>query len=147
MSVADTSAPVRDAKWRCPKCGRTFSRTGQPHSCSTVSLESHLPGGPQRALFERLLAEVNSKAGECEVLSLPCCIHLVGRYDFLAVLPRKKRLEIRFVLERELANPRVQRSARISKALYKHSVDVRTAEDVDEELLGWLREAYHLAGR
>lgn len=147
MSFADTAAPGRDAAWQCPKCGRTFSRTGQPHSCRTVSLDSHLRDGPQRALFERLLAEVNSKVGECEVLSLPCCIHLVERYDFLAVLPRKDRLEIRFGLERELANPRVQRSARISKALYKHTVDVRTAEDIDEELLSWVREAYHLESR
>ena len=144
MSIADTTAQRRDTAWRCPKCGRTFSRARQPHSCRTVTLETHLRHGAQRELFQHLLEEVNSRVGKCEVLSLPCCIHLVGRYDFLAVLPKKESLEIRFTLTRELANSRVQRAARTSKARYKHSIDVRAVEDVDEELLGWVREAYHL---
>lgn len=63
------------------------------------------------------------------------------------MLAKKERLEIRFVLERELGNSRVQRSARISRTLYKHSVDVQADDDIDEELLGWVREAYHLHRR
>ena len=147
MSVADTAAPAQDSVWRCPKCNRAFRRTRQPHSCRTVSLESHLRHGEQRAHFEHLVDEVNSKVGRCEVLSLPCCIHLVGKFDFLAVLAKKERLEIRFVLKRELASSRVQRSARISKTQYKHCVDVQAAEDIDEELLSWVREAYYLERR
>lgn len=147
MSVADTAAPAQDAGWQCPRCNRTFRRTKQPHSCKTVSLESHLRHGELRSLFEHLLDEVNRKVGKCEVLSLPCCIHLVGKYDFLAVLAKKERLEIRFVLERELANSRVKRSARISRTLYKHVVDVHADDDIDEELLSWVREAYHLDRR
>jgi hypothetical protein len=112
-----------------------------------VSLESQLRHGEQRAHFEHLVDEVNSKVGRCEVLSLPCCIHLVGKFDFLAVLAKKERLEIRFVLKRELASSRVQRSARISKTQYKHCVDVQAAEDIDEELLSWVREAYYLERR
>jgi len=147
MSVADTAAPAHDAAWQCPRCNRTFRRTRQPHSCRTVSLESHLRQGEMRSLFEYLLDEVNSKVGKCEVLSLPCCIHLVGKFDFLAVLAKRERLEIRFVLKRELANSRVQRCARIAKTQYKHCVDVQAAEDIDEELLSWVREAYHLERR
>jgi hypothetical protein len=56
-------------------------------------------------------------------------------------------LEIRFVLKRELASSRVQRSARISKTQYKQCVDIQAAEDIDEELLSWVREAYYLERR
>lgn len=144
MSIADMAARARHAAWQCPKCNRTFSRTRQPHSCRTVSLDDHLRQDGPRSLFARLVAEVTSDVGKCDVLSLPCCIHLVGRYDFLAVLPKKDRLEVRFVLERELTDPRVKRSVPVSKKLFKHCVDIETAEDIDEVMLEWIREAYHL---
>lgn len=146
MSLAETLAPVPGSAWRCPKCNRAFKRTRQPHSCKTVSLDDHFRSGELQSLFEHLLDEVNRNFGKCLVFSLPCCVHLAGKHDFLAVLPKKGRLEIRFVLERELTDPKVRRSAQISKALYKHSVDVRANEDIDETLLGWMQEAYTVAG-
>jgi hypothetical protein len=123
-----------------------------PENEAAAQLQDREPGessstGEMRSLFEHLLDEVNSEVGKCEVLSLPCCIHLVGKFDFLAVLAKRERLEIRFVLKRELANSRVQRSTRIAKTQYKHCVDVQAAEDIDEELLSWVREAYHLERR
>ncbi len=144
MSVADTAPAPQNATWECPNCHRTFRRAKQPHSCKTVSLENHLRSDQLRFLFDYLLKELDREVGEFKVLSLPCCIHLVGEYDFLAVLAKKDHLEIRFVLKRELSNSKVKRSARISTTSYKHSVDVRTPEDIDETLLGWVREAYHL---
>jgi hypothetical protein len=56
-----------------------------------ASFSSVVDNGEQRAHFEHLVDEVNSKVGRCEVLSLPCCIHLVGKFDFLAVLAKKER--------------------------------------------------------
>lgn len=144
LTRAADATPARDTEWRCPSCSRVFRRVRQPHSCRTVDLEEHLPRGDAlRSLFDHLLSELNSRVGRCEVVSLPCCVHLFGTHDFLAVLPRKERLEIRFTLQRELENSRVKLSARISKTSYKHSVDIRVREDIDETLLSWLREAYH----
>jgi hypothetical protein len=75
-----------------------------------VSLEEHFERKEaSRNFFDHLLNEVTSEVGRCEVVSLPCCIHLHGEHDFLAVLPKKDRLEIRFTLPRELKNPRVRR--------------------------------------
>ncbi|MDV3221778.1 DUF5655 domain-containing protein [Intrasporangium sp.] len=111
-----------------------------------MSLESHLRDRDLRALFDHLVDEVNQTVGQCQVLSLPCCIHLVGDHDFLAVLPKRDRLEIRFALRRQLTSSKVTRSARISNTSYKHSVDVRTTADIDDTLLGWVREAYELDG-
>lgn len=137
-----------DVMWRCPKCNRTFVRTRQTHSCETVSFEEHFEHKDAlRSLFDHLLNELNSHVGRCEVVSLPCCIHLCGEYDFLAVLPRKDSLETRFVLRREVKNARVKSSTRISRSLYKHRVDIAAGEDIDEEFRGWLREAYHLRDR
>jgi hypothetical protein len=144
VTVTD-AAPPRPAAWRCPKCNRAFARTGQRHSCRTVSLEQHLPqDGALRGLFDDLLQRLDGTVGPSEVVTLPCCVHLCGTYDYLAVLPRRDRLEVRFALDREVVSPRIKRSERISANSFKHSIDLGAAREIDEEFLRWVREAYHL---
>lgn len=138
------AGPERSAAWRCPVCQRSFRRARQPHSCKSVALDDHFRRNKtlKPLVFDRLLDALHGQVGPCEVVSLPCCIHLFGSHDFLAVLPKKDRLEIRFALRHELEDPRVTRSTQISRTSYKHSVDVAAAEEIDETLLGWLHEAY-----
>jgi hypothetical protein len=138
-----TQAPP--AGWRCPRCSRVFRRTGQQHSCRTVSLEEHLAhDDAMRPVFDELLARVRREIGAADIVALPCCIHLAGSEDFLAVLPRRRWLELRFTLRRELDSPRITHATRISSTKHKHSTNIATVQDIDGELLGWLREAYHL---
>jgi hypothetical protein len=128
--------------WRCPTCGRSFRRSGQPHSCRVITVEEHFRGKPEaRALLDRLLTSVADTVGPCEVIALPCCIHLARDVDFLAVLPKRHRLELRFALDRDLPHPRVVMSVPVSSRAIKHCVDVTCAEDLDDELLSWIREA------
>lgn len=132
----------RELRWRCPSCGRAFRRAGQQHSCRSVALEDHVaPSHPMRALFDHLLQEVEREFGTCEVICLPCCIHLAGRSEFAAVLPRKRHLEVRFSLPREIEHERIERAVRTSTSMWKHSVHLATVEDVGPALLAWLREA------
>jgi hypothetical protein len=131
-------------RWRCPDCGRGFTRVRQSHSCRSVALDEHLRDEGARALFERLLTIVRADVGACEVVSLPCCIHLAATYDFLAVLPRRDRLEVRFVLPRRLDDPRITHWSQTGAHAYKHAVDVTDPDDLDPTLLGWIREAYQL---
>lgn len=141
--MATVKAAATPTVWRCPDCNRPFRKTGQQHSCRTVALEEHLPADHlMRPLFDHLLERLEGEVATCEIVALPCCIHLFGTYDFLAVLPRKDHLELHFALHRELNNPRVSRSTRMSATSYLHSVNVATTRDVDDELQGWLREAY-----
>jgi hypothetical protein len=101
-----------------------------------------------RPLFDLLLARVRAEITACDVIALPCCVHLgSGASDFLAVLPRKRYLEVRFTLDHELAGPRIQRSSRTAAHRHKHSVHLTDAGELDETLLGWVREAYQLAAR
>lgn len=143
--MSTETSDVAETRWCCPSCGRTFRRAGQPHSCHVVALEDHLPAGhPMRPVFDHLLAEVHARTGACEIVALPCCVHLKGREDFVAVLPRKRYLQVRFSLDRELDDPRIRRSAQISRTTFKHVVEVADAADVDEQLLDWLAEAHDL---
>jgi hypothetical protein len=142
--VTGSAPTISQTPWVCPGCGRAFRRTGQQHSCHTVRLDDHLwPAHPMRPLFDHLLARVRDDVGPCEVVALNCCVHLAGgTADFLAVLPRKRHLEVRFSLGRELQDPRVERTTRTGTHTFKHRVDVTFPGEVDEVLLGWIREAY-----
>lgn len=95
-------------------------------------------------LFDNLIDKINSDIAKCEIISIPCCIHLFGKYDFLAILPRKYGLEIRFALGRVLESPRLKQSVPLSKNNYKNCIDLKIKDDIDSELLGWIDEAYHL---
>jgi hypothetical protein len=131
--------------WTCPKCHRVFEKTAQSHSCHTVSLEEHFKHKDKaKKLFDYLLRIINTKIGTGKIISLPCCVHVFGSYDFIAVLPKKDRLEIRFGLNRIIDGSRIKQSIPISTTGFKHCLDIYNEKDIDEELVKWLIESYHL---
>ncbi len=131
--------------WICPGCGRIFEKAKQPHSCHKIPLEQHFKNKEKaKEIFDNLVGQINSKIGKCQVISLPCCIHLFGKYDFLAALPKKDRLEIRFALDRKLDTPRLKQVVQLSLKNFKNCIDLMTTKEIDGEIIKWLDEAYHL---
>jgi hypothetical protein len=66
------------------------------------------------------------------------------RMSFAAVSLRRDRLVGHVVLARHLGNPRFTRVEYISPRNHVHSFCLRSREEMDEEVLGWLREAYEV---
>lgn len=131
--------------WTCPKCGRIFEKENQPHSCHKIPLEQHFKNKDKaKELFDDLIKQINHRVGKCQIISLPCCIHLFGKYDFLAALPKKNKLEIRFTLDRELDSPRLKQCVLMSAKVYKNCFEISSEEEIDEEFLKWLDESFHL---
>ncbi len=131
--------------WTCSKCGRRFEKAKQPHSCHKIPLEQHFKNKDRaQTVFDYLVKQINSKIGKCQIISLPCCIHLFGNYDFLAALPKRDKLEIRFNLDRKIDSPRLKISVPISAKVFKNCFDVTAIEEINEELIQWLNQAYHL---
>ena len=93
-------------------------------------------------LLDGLVAAIEAHIGPCRVVSLPCCIHLVAVEDFLAVLPRRDRLEVRFTVPRRIDDPRTVAASPTSRSAYQHRVLLDAAEDIDPVLLGRITEAY-----
>src|SRR4030043_1753745 len=107
--------------WTCPNCKRIFEKTKQPHTCRQVALERHFKNKDKaKELFDCLVNQINGKIGKCRVISIPCCIHLFGNYDFLAALPKKDKLEIRFALDRKLDSPGLKQSVPMSAKVFKN---------------------------
>lgn len=134
--------------WACPKCHRLFEKKNQMHTCATKPLKDHFTNKPEaHELFLVLLKKINNQVGEVKVISIPCCIHLYGTYDFMAILPKKDGvLELRFALDRPLKNKRVYISIPVSKTSHKNCLLIRNAKDINTELLGWLKQACNLHG-
>ena len=125
--------------WTCPKCSRVFGKSKQPHSCKNVPLENHFENKEKaKQLFDHLVEQVNKKVGKTKIISIPCCVHLFGKYDFLAALPKKDGLEIRFALDRELDSPRLNQSVPMSSKVFKNCFDISSKEEFDDEFIGWL---------
>lgn len=131
--------------WTCSNCDRVFQKANQPHSCKKVSLGSHFENKEKaKELFDFLHQQIEAKIGKCKIISLPCCVHLFGTYDFLAVLPKKDKVEIRFALSRKLNTPRLKVSIPISSKVFKNCFNIYTKQELDNEFMGWLKESYHL---
>ena len=131
--------------WTCVKCGRIFEKVSQPHSCSKVPLENHFRNKKiAKELFNIVVDRVNTEIGTCKIISLPCCIHLFGSYDFLALLPKRDGLEIRFGLDRRLNSLRITQSVPLSLTNVKNCLHITSKAEIDEELTGWMNQSYHL---
>jgi hypothetical protein len=131
--------------WTCPNCGRIFEKAKQPHSCRKVPLEDHFKNKDKaKELFDYIAGKINITIGVTKIISLPCCVHLFGTYDFFAALPHRDSLEIRWGSDHDIKSARITQHVPISQTSVKNCLYLRSIEEIDEELLGWLKQSYHL---
>jgi hypothetical protein len=132
--------------WVCPKCGRQFEKRKQGHSCKVYPLEKHFAGKEEisRPLYEELKKKFEKETGPFRVESLPCCIHFVKApaYTFAGIFALKNRIRIHFSLNYKLENPRLGKFTQMSAHRWLYSVDIGKKEEMDKELIGWLKQAY-----
>lgn len=131
--------------WTCPKCGRIFKNKNQIHSCKKYPIDLHFKNKDHaKKLYIHLLKTTGSKIGKCKEISLPCCIHWFGNYDFVALLPKRDKLEVRFALDEKIKSKRIFASVPLSKSTYKNCLYIYKKDDIDRDLIGWLKRSYCL---
>jgi hypothetical protein len=69
---------------------------------------------------------------------------VVGKGAFLGVHPRSNLIIVNVVLTRALESVRVAKCEQVSKTRFHNEIKVHLSEEIDEELKGWIREAYQL---
>lgn len=110
-----------------------------------MPIKQHFLNKPlAKELFNYLVDQINNNVGKCKIISIPCCIHLFGNYDFLAALPKKDGLEVRFALDRVLDSPRLKVSVPLSQKTFKNCFEIRSNKEFDQEFIGWIKESYNL---
>jgi hypothetical protein len=137
-----------DAGWRCPECGRLFRRRGQTHECSpAMSLEEYFSTGPphERPVFEAVL-DLVSAFGPVQVEPVSVGIFVKHEGSYLELRPMTRWVALSFPLERRVSHRLMTRTPIRSGRRWYHVVNLRTPDDLDDEIAGWLAESYDLTG-
>jgi hypothetical protein len=131
--------------WTCPDCGRQFAKQNQWHSCAARTVDDHFQGRDARLrnTYDALVFRLE-EFGPVRVDAVQGSINLISRHHFGAVTVQKRALRLEFLLDEEIESPRIVRVQRLGPRRVAHSVKLCAPDEVDEELLGWLRRAYLL---
>lgn len=130
--------------WKCPKCGRRFANRNQEHSCGRFSVEDFLRGKTREAIaLYRAFESLVKRVGPITLAPAKTRIGFQARMIFAAVNKLKSdTLEAHVVLARRLENPRFTKIQTISPRNHVHNFQIRDVSELDDEVLGWLEEAY-----
>lgn len=132
------------AVWECPACGRRFARRGQTHECApAMSLDEYFSTGPphERPVFDAVMAHL-ARVGPVHVEPVSVGIFLKRSGTFAQLRPMQRWVALSFSLPRVVRHPRITRKPIPHGGRWYHVVNVRDPDDLDEEILCWLTEAY-----
>jgi hypothetical protein len=129
--------------WTCPSCRRQFANRNQSHSCGQFTAEQLLDGKPQEMveLYERLDDLIRS-CGEVVVAPTKTRVLFKVRTVFASVAVSKNWLDVVFVLGRRLKHRRIKKAQEEYPGIV-HFLRIEKTEDLDDDLKGWLQEAYN----
>ncbi len=108
-----------------------------------MSIDEYFSTGPthERPVFEAVMAHL-AGVGPVHVEPVSVGIFLKRARSFVQLRPRDRWVAVCFSLRRQVRHPTVVHKVVPYGRLYYHVANVRSPEDLDTELLGWLTEAY-----
>jgi hypothetical protein len=132
------------ARWTCPRCDREFGKTNQSHTC--------IPGGSvddtfrsrppeQRQIYDAIAAHLKT-LGRVHADAVQVGVFLKTDRKLAELRPKSKWLSCNLYLPHAIDDPRVARTIQLSYERYVNEVKLRTVDDVDDQLLEWLTEAF-----
>ncbi len=96
-----------------------------------------------KAIYDKLIHGLQ-KFGQLKIEPKKTSIHLGNRFGFAGIYTRKNYINLELHLSRRLASNRVAKVEQASANRFHHTIKLSTTDDVDKELLVWLKEAYDL---
>ena len=94
-----------------------------------------------RDLYELLVDELN-KLGPVHEIKRAISISFENRKPFASALIRYRSIKLVLRTRHRIANPRILSTEHIANHSFDHTVLLESKNDIDEELLEWLGEAY-----
>jgi uncharacterized C2H2 Zn-finger protein len=131
--------------WRCPVCGRLLSKPNQWHSHFNTSIDAHFEGKAElKAFFDDLVARLE-ELGNVRVDAVKSSINLIAKHHFGGVTVLKDSMRLGFILPHSIDNPRVIKTEVLGPNKFAYFVKLSTINDIDSQLMQWLKEAYERA--
>lgn len=108
-----------------------------------MSVEEYFSTGPahERAIFDTVLAHV-STLGPVHVEPVSVGIFLKRVQSFAQLRPKDRWVSLSFSLPRVVAHECIIRKVVEYHGRHYHVANLRTPDDLDDRLRGWLTEAY-----
>src|ERR1700740_1198108 len=94
-------------------------------------------------IYERLIDELQ-KFGPLKIEPKKTSIHLGNRFGFAGVYTRKNYVNLEVHLNHKLTSKRVSKVEQASANRYHHTIKLTDPDEIDSELLTWLKDAYDL---
>ena len=135
------------ARWECPECGREFGNRNQAHVCVPGgSVADCFAGRPpaQRAIYEAVVAHLRA-LGPVHADAVRVGVFLKSDRKVAEVRPMARALSVNLVLPRTIESARVTRTIRTAADKVVHVIRLTEVGQVDDEVRGWLTEAYDFA--
>jgi uncharacterized protein DUF5655 len=129
--------------WTCPDCRRQFGRRGQSHECApAMTLDEYFSTGPERErpIFDAVMAHLDT-VGPVYVEPVSVGIFLKRSRTFAELRPMVRWQALSFSLGRPLTSAKIARRAAMGRRTW-YVVNLRTPDEVDDDVRAWLTEAY-----
>ena len=130
--------------WTCEACGRQFGRAGQSHECApAMTVDDYFSTGPphERPVFEAVMAHLRT-VGPVHVEPVSVGIFLKNPRKFAELRPKDRWVAMSFSLRRQARHRTIVRKVIPSNNRYWHVANVAGPDDLDDDLLDLLTEAY-----
>jgi len=99
-----------------------------------------------KPLYDTLITTITSFGHDIELAPKKGYVSLRRKKQFAMIQPTTAtRIDIGFILKGVPTTERLETAASFN-ALFTHRVRVNTINDIDEQLINWLKQAYDLAG-
>lgn len=132
--------------WECPDCGRVFSRNKQAHSCESYDLGPLFAKSNEgvRVLYDILIKKV-SEFGPIDPRVGPYDVSVRNLSTFLNIIPESDHLTLRFVSREPLDEFPIYQTHQYSAKKWANLVKIESPDEVDDQLIGWLKDGYDLS--
>jgi hypothetical protein len=132
--------------WVCPNCSRRFRNANQNHTCHLISKDDLFIKRPAhlKSLYEKIIDVVQRFGNFREETVMPDVIFFKTKSTFMAVKVKKDHLDIEFFLDHLENIPPVSKYLQTSKHRVAHVVPIDNEEDIDPQLMRWMKHSYDL---
>jgi hypothetical protein len=136
-------------RWTCPRCDREFGRAHQSHTCLPgCTVDATFAGRPpgMRAVYDAIIDHLES-LGTVHEDAVSVGVFLKRDRKLAEVRPRSRDVSLALFLPGPRADPRFTRVLGHNSPRVVHFLALRDAAEVDEQVRGWLTEAFlHASG-
>jgi len=132
--------------WTCPRCGQRFVTANLWHSCVRVRVADHLVGRPPEVveLYRAFARAVRACGPGVRVTAVKTRIAFMVRVRFAACSLQRGGLRAHVWTKRRLRSTRFDKVEHLGRSDWIHHFHLRVPGDLDDEVRGWLAEAYRV---